>query len=162
MHRYRESESRNRLRNSVCRLICERFNVYTRASLYVQAFVRFVDTLLADFDDVYFVTSHQAIEWMRQPRTIVEATSFQPWRRSCNPTNITRVCYYFAPFKLPSIVMSMSVCLSVHVRPNFANFFPDVACGSILLSRRCDRLYVLPVLRMTSFSYHGTDGHGVV
>jgi len=50
---------------------------------YFEAFLRFVDTLLTDFGDVYFVTSHQAIEWMRQPRTIDEATSFQPWIRSC-------------------------------------------------------------------------------
>jgi len=56
---------------------------------YFDAFLRFVETLLADFDDVYFVTGHQAIEWMRQPQTIDEARSFLPWKRSCNVDNIT-------------------------------------------------------------------------
>jgi len=59
------------------------------SSEHLEAFQRFVETLLADFNDVYFVTSHQAIEWMKQPCTIDEATSFQPWRRSCNVGNIT-------------------------------------------------------------------------
>jgi len=56
---------------------------------YFEAFLRFLKTLLADFDDVYFVTSHQAIEWMKQPRTIDEARSFLPWKRSCNIGNST-------------------------------------------------------------------------
>ena len=56
---------------------------------YFEAFLRFLKTLLADFDDVYFVTSHQAIEWMKQPRTIDEAHSFLPWKRSCNIGNVT-------------------------------------------------------------------------
>jgi len=51
---------------------------------YFEAFLRFLKTLLADFDDVYFVTSHQAIEWMKRPQTIEEARSFLPWKRSCN------------------------------------------------------------------------------
>jgi len=50
---------------------------------YLDAFLRFVDALLADFDDVYFVTSHDAIEWMRRPTTVDEAATFEPWRRSC-------------------------------------------------------------------------------
>jgi len=51
--------------------------------------VRFVDTLLADFDDVYFVTATQAIDWMKTPRTIDEAKSFESWKRSCYTPNIT-------------------------------------------------------------------------
>jgi len=53
---------------------------------YFEAFLRFVDTLLADFDDVYFVSGHQVLEWMRQPQTIDEARQFEPWKRSCNAT----------------------------------------------------------------------------
>jgi len=56
---------------------------------YFDAFQRFVDTLLADFDDVYFVTGHEAVEWMRRPRTVDEATSFPPWKRSCRMRNTT-------------------------------------------------------------------------
>jgi len=56
---------------------------------YFDAFLRFLETLLADFDDVYFVTAHQAIEWMRQPQTIDEVRSFPPWKRSCNIGNVT-------------------------------------------------------------------------
>lgn len=58
---------------------------------YFEAFVRFVDTLLADFDDVYFVSGHEVIEWMRQPRTIDEAREFAPWKRSCNVTSSLNV-----------------------------------------------------------------------
>jgi len=54
---------------------------------YLDAFLRFVDALLADFDDVYFVTSHDAIEWMRRPTTVDEAATFEPWRRSCRTTD---------------------------------------------------------------------------
>jgi len=67
---------------------------------YLDAFTRFVDALLADFDDVYFVTSHDAIEWMRRPTTVDEAATFEPWRRSCRTMdgNVTanqlHVCFF--------------------------------------------------------------------
>jgi len=55
---------------------------------HFHAFQRFIDSLLADFDDVYFVTGHQAIQWMRQPQTTEEARSFWPWKRSCNVSGV--------------------------------------------------------------------------
>jgi peptidoglycan/xylan/chitin deacetylase (PgdA/CDA1 family) len=38
---------------------------------------------LVDMDDVYIVTAHQALQWMKDPHTIEEVKIWQPWLRSC-------------------------------------------------------------------------------
>jgi len=40
---------------------------------------RFIDDLLR-LDDVFFVTSHQVVEWMREPTPLNETKNFVPWQ----------------------------------------------------------------------------------
>jgi len=49
--------------------------------LCVYAFMnqRFVDDLLR-LDDVFLVTSHQVVEWMRRPTPLNETNDFVPWQ----------------------------------------------------------------------------------
>lgn len=48
---------------------------------YYYAFSKFIDDTL-QLPDVYFVTSNQMIEWMRDPKPLSELQNFQPWK--CN------------------------------------------------------------------------------
>ena len=40
---------------------------------------------LVQLDDVYIVSVHQALEWMRSPCRLQDAARFVPWRTSCRP-----------------------------------------------------------------------------
>ncbi|XP_014480783.1 PREDICTED: uncharacterized protein LOC106747613 isoform X2 [Dinoponera quadriceps] len=47
--------------------------------MYFYAFNKFVDDLLR-LDDVFFVTSHQVVEWMRRPTSLSEIEKFTSWQ----------------------------------------------------------------------------------
>jgi hypothetical protein len=50
---------------------------------YFAAFETFIDSLLSDMNDVYFVTASQVIAWMKDPQTVERAPHFEPWKTSC-------------------------------------------------------------------------------
>ena len=50
---------------------------------YFAAFETFIDSLLTDMHDVYFVTASQVISWMKDPQTVDKAPYFGPWMTSC-------------------------------------------------------------------------------
>ncbi len=40
--------------------------------------------MLEKYDDAYFVTMTQVIQWMQNPRTKSEVKSFEPWKDKCD------------------------------------------------------------------------------
>ncbi|XP_015437349.1 PREDICTED: uncharacterized protein LOC107192572 [Dufourea novaeangliae] len=73
--------------------------------MYFYAFTKFMDDALK-LNDVYFVTSHQAIEWMREPTSLNEIEKFRPWRcgtRQFQPFEVA--CDLPSSCKLPSRVL---------------------------------------------------------
>lgn len=50
---------------------------------FLDAFLYWIDEILANRNDVYFVTMTQVIQWIQNPRTVSEAKSFEPWREKC-------------------------------------------------------------------------------
>ncbi|BFF97165.1 uncharacterized protein DMAD_05635 [Drosophila madeirensis] len=50
---------------------------------FLDAFLYWIDEILANHNDVYFVTMTQVIQWMQNPRTISEVKNFEPWREKC-------------------------------------------------------------------------------
>ncbi|KAH1004529.1 hypothetical protein HUJ05_005328 [Dendroctonus ponderosae] len=50
---------------------------------FLDAFLYWVDEILANRNDVYFVTMTQVIQWIQNPRTVTEAKNFEPWREKC-------------------------------------------------------------------------------
>jgi len=58
---------------------------------FFDAFLFWIDEILANHKDVYFVTMTQVIQWIQNPRTTPEALNFEPWKEKCNPT-VETVC----------------------------------------------------------------------
>ncbi|KAM8708088.1 hypothetical protein ACLKA7_015115 [Drosophila subpalustris] len=50
---------------------------------FLDAFLYWIDEILANHNDVYFVTMTQVIQWMQNPRTVSEVKNFEPWREKC-------------------------------------------------------------------------------
>ncbi|CAI6352459.1 unnamed protein product [Macrosiphum euphorbiae] len=50
---------------------------------YLDAFLFWIDEVLANHNDVYFVTMTQVIQWIQKPRIINEVKNFEPWREKC-------------------------------------------------------------------------------
>lgn len=72
---------------------------------YMEAFSKFLDYVLK-LPDVYFVTNHQAIAWMKQPTPSNQVSSFQPWQ--CKPKKFEEheiTCVYPNSCKLHSRVL---------------------------------------------------------
>lgn len=55
---------------------------FMKDEMYFEAVDEFIGTL-SKMNDVYLVTSHQVIEWMRNPVKKDKAESFEPWKASC-------------------------------------------------------------------------------
>ncbi|XP_076167939.1 chitin and LDLR binding deacetylase 3 isoform X1 [Ptiloglossa arizonensis] len=73
--------------------------------MYFYVLTKFMDDVLR-LNDVYFVTSHQVIEWMRRPTSLSAIESFEPWRcgtRQFQPFEIA--CDLPSSCKLPSRVL---------------------------------------------------------
>ena len=51
---------------------------------FLDAFLYWVDEVLANYNDVYFVTSTQVIQWIQNPRQSSEIKSFDPWKEKCS------------------------------------------------------------------------------
>jgi len=72
---------------------------------YLEAFFKFMD-FIEKFQDVYFVTNHQAIQWMRTPVPNSEVANFAPWQ--CKPRKFETnevTCTYPNSCKLHSRVL---------------------------------------------------------
>lgn len=72
---------------------------------YMDAFSKFLDYVLK-LPDVYFVTNHQAISWLKEPTPSSQLASFQPWQckaRQFEPHEVT--CVYPNSCKLHSRVL---------------------------------------------------------
>jgi len=50
---------------------------------YLDAFLYWIDEVLSNHNDVYFVTMTQVIQWIQNPRTVTESKNFEPWREKC-------------------------------------------------------------------------------
>nr|XP_029731243.1 uncharacterized protein LOC109401597 isoform X3 [Aedes albopictus] len=50
---------------------------------FLDAFVYWIDEVLSNHNDVYFVTMTQVIQWIQNPRTVSEVKNFEPWREKC-------------------------------------------------------------------------------
>lgn len=72
---------------------------------YMEAFSKFLDYVLK-LPDVYFVTNHQAIGWLKDPTPSSQLATFQPWQckaRQFEPHEVT--CTYPNSCKLHSRVL---------------------------------------------------------
>lgn len=48
-----------------------------------EAFIDWIRDVLANHNDVYFVTMTQVIQWMQDTRTVNELPNFEPWKDKC-------------------------------------------------------------------------------
>jgi len=51
---------------------------------FLDTFLYWIDQVLEERDDVYFVTMTQAIQWMQNPVEKRQAANFEPWLHRCN------------------------------------------------------------------------------
>lgn len=51
---------------------------------YLDAFLYWIDEKLANYNDVYFVTMTQVIQWIQNPRTVSDVKKFEPWLDKCS------------------------------------------------------------------------------
>lgn len=51
---------------------------------YLDAFLYWIDEILQNHNDVYFVTMTQVIQWIQNPRSVTEVKNFEPWREKCS------------------------------------------------------------------------------
>ena len=56
--------------------------VWFNTDTYLDAMQEFIQTLV-EMDDVYIVTVHQTLEWMRDPQTMDSLKEWGPWMTSC-------------------------------------------------------------------------------
>lgn len=54
---------------------------------FLDAFLYWIDEILANHNDVYFVTMTQVIQWMQNPKTLNEIKNFEPWKEKCAVEN---------------------------------------------------------------------------
>jgi len=50
---------------------------------FLDAFLYWVDEILSNHNDVYFVTMTQVIQWIQNPKNVDEARAFEPWKEKC-------------------------------------------------------------------------------
>ncbi|XP_070508728.1 chitin deacetylase 1-like isoform X2 [Chironomus tepperi] len=50
---------------------------------FLEAFLYWIDEVLANHNDVYFVTMTQVIQWIQNPRQSSEIKNFDPWKEKC-------------------------------------------------------------------------------
>jgi len=65
----------------------------------MEVLLYWIDQVLSEFPDAYFVSKSQAIEWMKNPTNVANLSTFKPWSSKCNekdyPKSIcpkTKVC----------------------------------------------------------------------
>lgn len=51
---------------------------------FLDAFLYWIDEVLANHNDVYFVTMTQVIQWIQNPRQSSEIKNFDPWKEKCS------------------------------------------------------------------------------
>lgn len=51
---------------------------------FLDAFLFWIDEILANHNDVYFVTMTQVIQWIQNPRQSSEIKNFDPWKEKCS------------------------------------------------------------------------------
>lgn len=49
----------------------------------LDAFLFWLDETLANYNDVYFVTMTQVIQWMQDPSPVNQLNNYEPWREKC-------------------------------------------------------------------------------
>merc|ERR1712025_1004108 len=52
---------------------------------FLDAFLYWIDEVLANHPEVYFVTQTQVIQWIQDPVTIEAARNFPAWQEKCSP-----------------------------------------------------------------------------
>eukprot|EP00092_Neocalanus_flemingeri_P012213 GFUD01013168.1.p1 GENE.GFUD01013168.1~~GFUD01013168.1.p1 ORF type:complete len:532 (-),score=107.90 GFUD01013168.1:129-1724(-) len=52
---------------------------------YLDAFLYWVDEVIENHPEVYFVTQTQVIQWIQDPVAVESAKNFAPWQEKCSP-----------------------------------------------------------------------------
>merc|ERR1711945_66662 len=58
---------------------------------FLDAFLYWMDEVLENHPEVYFVTMTQVIQWIQNPVTTDKAKNFGPWQEKCSPHSETTV-----------------------------------------------------------------------
>lgn len=70
---------------------------------FLDAFLYWIDEVLTNHNDVYFVTMTQVIQWIQNPRQSSEIKNFDPWKERCSvDPNSTPACWVPNACKLTS------------------------------------------------------------
>jgi len=59
---------------------------------FLDTFLYWIDQVLEETNDVYFVTMTQAIQWMQSPVSASQADRFAPWQSQCNTGPVDGSC----------------------------------------------------------------------
>ena len=81
----------------------------------LDAFLYWLDEVIENHPEVYFVTTTQVIQWIQNPVSIEAAKSFSPWLEKCSPTpkpacNEPNSCQ-LASTDLPGEAVVMHTCI---------------------------------------------------
>ena len=73
--------------------------IYMHAAWFIgrpdmfEALLYWIDQVLADYPEAYFVSMSQAIEWMKSPVKLTELSGFGAWKRACSEKDLPKsVC----------------------------------------------------------------------
>lgn len=84
---------------------------------FLEAFLFWVDEILANHNDVYFVTMTQVIQWIQNPRQSSEVKNFDPWKEKCSvDPNSTPACWVpnackLTSKELPGETLNLQTCI---------------------------------------------------
>jgi hypothetical protein len=84
---------------------------------FLEAFLYWIDEVLANHNDVYFVTMTQVIQWIQNPRQSSEIKNFDPWKEKCSvDPNSPPACWVPNDCKLtskevPSESLNLQTCV---------------------------------------------------
>lgn len=83
---------------------------------FLDAFLFWIEEILEQHDDVYFVTMTQVIEWMQNPKTLNEIKDFEPWNHKCSfdpkskPCKKPKLCQ-LSTREVPGEMVNLQTCM---------------------------------------------------
>jgi len=92
---------------------------------FLNTFLYWIDLILDEYDDVYFVTMTQAIQWMQDPVEVRDAKNFSPWQHKCNPKRgDTSTCPLAKRCTLSSELLAGGETIQMHSCQRCPNRYP--------------------------------------
>jgi len=73
----------------------------------LEALIYWIDEVSTAYNDVYFVTMSQVLEWMRGPVNSAKAAKFSPWRTKCTALDTEDTCQVSRDCDLQSPQLSL-------------------------------------------------------